>query len=114
VSPIAFLADSSESPVETLERTQTENLEAEGLAKALENLDERSRRIIRARWLNESDPEDPHELADEFGVSAERIRQIEAKAMQKMKKQRIARELRLGVQRGSAGRSSHGLRALTG
>jgi RNA polymerase sigma-32 factor len=90
VSPIAFLADSSESPVETLERTQTESLEAEGLAKALENLDERSRRIIRARWLNESDPKTLHELAAEFGVSAERIRQIEAKAMEKMKKQLAA------------------------
>jgi len=87
VSPIAFLADGSESPVETLERTQTESLEAEGLAKALEHLDERSRRIIRARWLNESDPKTLHELAAEFGVSAERIRQIEAKAMEKMKKQ---------------------------
>ena len=87
VSPIAFLADGSESPVETLERTQTESLEAQGLAKALEHLDERSRRIIRARWLNESDPKTLHELAAEFGVSAERIRQIEAKAMEKMKKQ---------------------------
>jgi RNA polymerase sigma-32 factor len=87
VSPIAYLADASESPVETLERTQTETLESEGLTKALEKLDERSRRIIRARWLNESDPKTLHELAAEFGVSAERIRQIEVKAMDKMKKQ---------------------------
>jgi RNA polymerase sigma-32 factor len=87
VSPIAYLADASESPVETLERTQTESLESEGLSRALENLDERSRRIIRARWLNESDPKTLHELAAEFGVSAERIRQIEVKAMEKMKKQ---------------------------
>jgi RNA polymerase sigma-32 factor len=85
VTPIAYLADSSEGPSEVFERERTESLEQEGLAKALESLDERSRRIIRARWLAESDPKTLHELADEFGVSAERIRQIEAKAMKKMK-----------------------------
>jgi RNA polymerase sigma-32 factor len=57
------------------------------MAKALAALDDRSRRIITARWLTESEPKTLHELADEFGVSAERIRQIEAKAMQKMKVQ---------------------------
>ena len=87
VTPIAYLADSSEGPSEVYEREQTESLETNGLAKALESLDERSRRIIRARWLAESDPMTLHELADEFGVSAERIRQIEAKAMKKMKTQ---------------------------
>jgi len=87
VTPIAYLADNSEGPSEVYEREQTESLETNGLAKALESLDERSRRIIRARWLAESDPMTLHELADEFGVSAERIRQIEAKAMKKMKTQ---------------------------
>ena len=87
VTPIAYLADSSEGPSEVYEREQTETLEQQGLAKALESLDERSRRIIRARWLAESEPMTLHELADEFGVSAERIRQIEAKAMKKMKAQ---------------------------
>ena len=87
-APIAYLAsDPSEGPAETFERRQSEDNAAEGLSKALASLDERSRRIIRARWLAESDPKTLHELADEFGVSAERIRQIEAKAMQKMKKQ---------------------------
>jgi RNA polymerase sigma-32 factor len=86
-SPIAYLASSSEGPAETFERVQTESNASAGLAKALESLDDRSRRIIRARWLAESDPMTLHELADEFGVSAERIRQIETKAMQKMKKQ---------------------------
>jgi RNA polymerase sigma-32 factor len=86
-APIAYLADSSEGPAELYEREQTEGNTSAGLTKALESLDERSRRIIRARWLAESDPKTLHELADEFGVSAERIRQIEAKAMQKMKKQ---------------------------
>ena len=85
VSPIAYLAETGEGPAEILERTQVESREARGLTAALESLDERSRRIIRARWLAESDPKTLHELADEFGVSAERIRQIEAKAMQKMR-----------------------------
>ena len=84
-APIAYLADGAEGPAETLERSQGEWLRSDGLARALESLDERSRRIIRARWLNESDPATLHELADEFGVSAERIRQIEAKALQKMR-----------------------------
>jgi RNA polymerase sigma-32 factor len=90
ISPIAYLADSAESPSETFERSQSESLQAAGLVKALEGLDERSRRIIRARWLAESEPLTLHELADEFGVSAERIRQIEVKAMQKMKKELAA------------------------
>jgi len=86
VSPIAYLADSAEGPSEIYEREQSESRQSEGLAKALESLDARSRRIIQARWLAEKEPSTLHELADEFGVSAERIRQIESKAMQKMKK----------------------------
>ena len=85
LTPIAYLAEPGEGPAAKLERTQSETLQSEGLKRAIENLDERSRRIIRSRWLAESDPKTLHELADEFGVSAERIRQIEAKAMQKMK-----------------------------
>jgi RNA polymerase sigma-32 factor len=87
LTPIAYLADGSEGPAETFAHDQADRLQSEGLARALENLDERSRRIIRARWLAESEPKTLHELADEFGVSAERIRQIEAKAMQKMRLQ---------------------------
>jgi RNA polymerase sigma-32 factor len=83
--PIAFLADASEGPAEEFERHQTESLETKGLAQALAGLDARSRRIVEARWLREDDARTLHELADEFGVSAERIRQIEAKALQKMK-----------------------------
>ena len=86
VSPIAFLADAAEGPSDLYEREQVEELKARGLAQALAGLDERSRRIIKARWLAESQPRTLHDLADEFGVSAERIRQIESKAMQKMKK----------------------------
>jgi RNA polymerase sigma-32 factor len=87
LTPIAYLADGAEGPAETFAHDQADRLQSEGLARALENLDERSRRIIRARWLAESEPKTLHELADEFGVSAERIRQIEAKAMQKMRLQ---------------------------
>ncbi|MGE5094876.1 MAG: RNA polymerase sigma factor RpoH [Betaproteobacteria bacterium] len=87
VTPIAYLADASEGPSEVYEREQAESLQHQGLVRALENLDERSRRIIQSRWLAESEPKTLHELAGEFGVSAERIRQIEAKAMKKMKAQ---------------------------
>ena len=83
--PIAFLADAAEGPAEIVERRQSEGLETEGLARALAALDDRSRRIVKARWLAEGEAMTLHELADEFGVSAERIRQIEAKALQKMK-----------------------------
>ena len=89
-APIAYLREPGEGPAEHLERLQGETLESDGLKAAIEGLDERSQRIIRARWLNESDPMTLHELADEFGVSAERIRQIEAKAMQKMRKSMAA------------------------
>jgi RNA polymerase sigma-32 factor len=85
LTPIAYLAEPGEGPAEQFERNQSEGLQSAGLKRAIESLDERSRRIIQARWLAESDPRTLHELADEFGVSAERIRQIEAKAMQKMK-----------------------------
>ena len=87
LTPIAYLADTSEGPSEAYEREQSQTLEHQGLARALASLDDRSRRILRARWLAESEPMTLHELADEFGVSAERIRQIEVKAMQKMKAQ---------------------------
>jgi RNA polymerase sigma-32 factor len=86
VTPIAYLTDTAEGPAETYEREQNESVKSEGLGRALAGLDERSRRIISARWLAEKDPLTLHDLAKEFGVSAERIRQIEVKAMQKMKK----------------------------
>ncbi len=84
-SPIAYLASPEDEPVEVLAREQTERLQHEGLSAALNNLDARSRRIIESRWLHQAEPATLHELAAEFGVSAERIRQIEAKAMQKMR-----------------------------
>ena len=68
-----------------IEQAQTAERRSAGLEQALATLDERSRRIIEARWLNEKESATLHELAQEFGVSAERIRQIEAKALSKMK-----------------------------
>jgi RNA polymerase sigma-32 factor len=84
-APIAYLADPAEEPSEALANREMERLQDEGLKQALANLDDRSRRIIERRWLAEGETATLHELADEYGVSAERIRQIEAKAMQKMK-----------------------------
>jgi RNA polymerase sigma-32 factor len=84
-APIAYLADMREEPEQALERKQMARMQDEGLKTALASLDERSRRIIERRWLTEGDASTLHELAAEYGVSAERIRQIEAKAMQKMK-----------------------------
>ena len=88
-SPIAYLTDGSEPP-QLLEAEQTSRLRGEGLEQALASLDARSRRIIEARWLREKDTATLHDLADEWGVSAERIRQIEAKAMQKMRGAMVA------------------------
>ena len=68
-----------------LQHAETEHLRTEGLANALSNLDARSRRIIEARWLREDGGATLHDLAGEFGVSAERIRQIEVQAMKKLR-----------------------------
>jgi RNA polymerase sigma-32 factor len=84
-APIAYLADPQDEPSKVLEETETKTLRSKGLAEALATLDPRSRRIIEARWLVEKDHATLHDLAAEFNVSAERIRQIEAKAMQKMR-----------------------------
>ena len=84
-APIAYLTDADNEPSRLLETDENERVGAQGLKSALANLDERSRRIIEARWLREKDTATLHDLAAEFKVSAERIRQIEVKAMQKMK-----------------------------
>lgn len=84
-SPIAYLQDPGAEPSEVLAERQFEQLQSTGLEAALESLDERSRRIVQARWLQEGNSATLHELAAELGVSAERVRQIEQKAMSKMK-----------------------------
>ena len=90
VTPIAYLTDSEDEPVQILERAETARNRSAGLHRAIAKLDDRSRRIIEARWLKEEDPATLQELADEYGVSAERIRQIESKAIKTMRGQMAA------------------------
>ena len=85
-APANYLAsDASREPSQLLEAKESEHASAAGLQEALTALDARSRRIIETRWLREKDSATLHELAAEFKVSAERIRQIEAKALEKMR-----------------------------
>ena len=84
-APIDYLADSRYEPTRVLENRAVARLENEGLQEALATLDSRSRRIVEARWLNDGEGATLHDLAAEFEVSAERIRQIEVKALQKMR-----------------------------
>ena len=87
-APISYLKAAQSEPTEIIEQRQRDRLQGEGIEAALSDLDDRSRRIVEARWLRDEDEGGGltlHDLADEFGVSAERIRQIEAKALKKMK-----------------------------
>jgi RNA polymerase sigma-32 factor len=84
-APIAYLSDQSGEPLHVFEARARTHLHNEGLQGALATLDARSRRIVEARWLTDQHAATLHELAAEFGVSAERIRQIEVRAMQKMR-----------------------------
>ncbi len=87
--PIAYLADAHHEPTAMIEAHQRDLMASDGIVTALASLDERSRRIVEERWLKVNDDGSGgmtlHDLADEFGVSAERIRQIEVAAMKKMK-----------------------------
>jgi len=87
--PIAYLADAHHEPTAMIEAHQRDLMASDGIATALASLDERSRRIVEERWLKVNDDGSGgltlHDLANEFGVSAERIRQIEVAAMKKMK-----------------------------
>ena len=89
-APIAYLADDASEPTRVIEAQRRDWLASDGIAKALEVLDARSRRIVEERWLKVNDDTSGgmtlHELAAEYGVSAERIRQIEVAAMKKMRK----------------------------
>jgi RNA polymerase sigma-32 factor len=86
-APVHYLAaDRDAEPLHQLEAKESEAGRATGLEQALEQLDARSRRIIETRWLREKNALTLHDLAAEFKVSAERIRQIEVKALEKMKK----------------------------
>ena len=87
--PIAYLADVQHEPTAMIEAHQRDLMSSDGISQALEVLDARSRRIVEERWLKVNDDNSGgmtlHELAAEYGVSAERIRQIEVAAMKKMK-----------------------------
>ena len=89
-APIAYLADDSSEPTRRLEARHRDWLSGDGIAQALGVLDERSRRIVEERWLKVNDDSSGgmtlHDLAAEYGVSAERIRQIESAALKKMRK----------------------------
>jgi RNA polymerase sigma-32 factor len=89
-APIAYLADESSEPTRVIEAQRRDWLASDGISKALDALDERSRRIVEERWLKVNDDNSGgmtlHDLAGEYGVRAERIRQIEVAAMKKMRK----------------------------
>jgi RNA polymerase sigma-32 factor len=89
-APIAYLADDSSEPTRRIEARHRDWLSGDGIAQALDVLDARSRRIVEERWLKVNDDSSGgmtlHELASEYGVSAERIRQIEVAALKKMRK----------------------------
>ncbi len=89
-APIAYLADDSSEPTRRMEAVHRDWLASDGIGSALQSLDARSRRIVEERWLKVNDDSSGgmtlHELAAEYGVSAERIRQIEVAAMKKMRK----------------------------
>jgi RNA polymerase sigma-32 factor len=88
--PIAYLADATQEPTALMESRARDSLASDGIATALQELDDRSRRIVEERWLKVNDDGSGgmtlHDLAAVYGVSAERIRQIEVAAMKKMKK----------------------------
>jgi RNA polymerase sigma-32 factor len=85
-APSTYLPDMRLEPLKLLESEDTERDDKERLYAAIQNLDERSKVILRERWLNEK-KQTLHELAQQFSVSAERIRQIEKNAMKKLRLQ---------------------------
>jgi RNA polymerase sigma-32 factor len=88
--PIAYLADERHEPTRVIENQHRDWLAGDGIALALDVLDGRSRHIVQERWLKVNDDstggQTLHDLADTYGISAERVRQIEAAAMKKMRK----------------------------
>ncbi len=87
-APISYLAAPNSDPTEIIASHQHDRMQSEGISEALASLDDRSRKIVESRWLRDDDDGGSRtlqDLADEYGVSAERIRQIEAKALKKMK-----------------------------
>ncbi|HSS70362.1 MAG TPA: RNA polymerase sigma factor RpoH [Casimicrobiaceae bacterium] len=88
LAPIGYLTDAEAEPAQLLEHAENARNRSDGLRKALAKLDHRSREVIEARWLrDEDDHATLQQLADQYGVSAERIRQIESKAIKTMRGQ---------------------------
>ena len=87
-APIAYLAAPDADPAHVVEAEQAASLQSESLLRALNSLDQRSREIVMARWLREEEEGGSstlQELADRYGISAERVRQIEASALKKLR-----------------------------
>ena len=84
-APVAYLVDSAADPYHSLENDDQEESDLDSLKRGLAKLDNRSRDIIQRHWLRDENKATLQELADEYGVSAERIRQIEVNAMKKMR-----------------------------
>ena len=84
-APVAYLVDHGADPYQTLEAESQEDSDLGALKRGLGKLDPRSRDIIQRRWLKDGEKSTLQELADEYGVSAERIRQVEVNAMKKMR-----------------------------
>lgn len=84
-NPSEYLFESKDEPDNILHKRDYDLMQSVGLKKALEILDGRSRKIVESRWLQDENNHTLQELADEFGISAERVRQIESAAMKKMK-----------------------------
>lgn len=95
-APQNWLAVSEADPADQVEREETDKLMLGKLKSGMNILDPRSRAIIEARWLNEEKKSTLQELADQYGISAERIRQIETAAMQKLKSHILAENLKHG------------------
>jgi len=87
LAPIGYLTDAEAEPAQILERAEIAGNRSAGLRRALTKLDPRSREVIEARWLRQDDKATLQDLADQYGVSAERIRQIESKALRTMRGQ---------------------------
>jgi RNA polymerase sigma-32 factor len=84
-APAAFLVDVGADPYENVSDADASDSRLQALSDALVQLDARSRDIIQRRWLDDDNKATLQDLADEYGVSAERIRQVEANAMKKMR-----------------------------
>jgi RNA polymerase sigma-32 factor len=85
MAPVLYLQDKSSNFADGIEEDNWEDQAANKLTHAMEGLDERSQDIIRARWLDEDNKSTLQELADRYGVSAERVRQLEKNAMKKLR-----------------------------